>query len=80
MKYSLRSLMVVILVAPPLLAWAALPLYRWLTFPAVKEPGIATQTNGPPFTFYLGPVKVLRMGGNTPIVDLDFEFHQKPGP
>ena len=33
MKYSLRSLMIVVLIAPPLLAWAAMPLYRWLITP-----------------------------------------------
>ena len=37
MKYSLRSLMIVVIIAPPLLAWAAVPLYRWLTTPKAPE-------------------------------------------
>ena len=40
MKYSLRSLMIAVLVLPPLLAWGAMPLYRWLTTP--KAPTIVT--------------------------------------
>jgi hypothetical protein len=40
MKYSLRSLMIAVLVLPPLLAWGAMPLYRWLTTP--KAPAIVT--------------------------------------
>jgi hypothetical protein len=38
MKYSLRSLLIAVLVLPPLLAWGALPLYRWLTTPKAPEP------------------------------------------
>ena len=37
MKYSLRSLMIAVLVLPPLLAWGAVPLYRWLTTPKATE-------------------------------------------
>jgi hypothetical protein len=40
MKYSLRSLMIVVLVLPPILAWAGMPLYRWLTTP--KAPTVVT--------------------------------------
>ena len=36
-KYSLRSLMIVVLVLPPLLAWGALPLYQWLTAPRISK-------------------------------------------
>ena len=44
MKYSLRSLMIAVLVLPPLLAWGALPLYRWLTTPKVPAPTVTIQT------------------------------------
>jgi hypothetical protein len=37
MKYSLRSLIIAVLVGPPLLAWGAAPIYRWLMTP--KPPG-----------------------------------------
>ena len=33
MKYSLRSLMIAVLIGPPLLAWCGMPIYRWLTTP-----------------------------------------------
>ena len=33
MKYSLRSLMIAVLVLPPLLAWGGMPIYRWLATP-----------------------------------------------
>lgn len=49
MKYSLRSLMIVVLVLPPLLAWGGMPVYRWLTTP--KPPrslNIAKPTTTPP--------------------------------
>jgi hypothetical protein len=44
MKYSLRSLIMVVLVVPPLLAWVALPLHRWLTTPKVPEPTAIIRT------------------------------------
>jgi len=37
MKFSLWSLMIVVLVLPPLLGWGAPPLYRWLTAPRISE-------------------------------------------
>ena len=39
MKYSLRSLMIAVLVVPPLLAWGAVPLCRWLmtSRPSIPE-------------------------------------------
>jgi len=53
MKYSLRSLMVVVLVGPPLLAWVALPMCRWLMTPkprsslSIKKPyTVAPQQQG----------------------------------
>ncbi len=38
MKYSLRSLMIAVLVLPPLLAWGWL-LLSWLTTPELVYPG-----------------------------------------
>ena len=46
MKYSLRSLMIAVLVLPPLMAWAALPLFRWLTTP--KPLNITKPITSPP--------------------------------
>jgi hypothetical protein len=44
MKYSLRSLMIAVLVLPPMLAWGAMPLYRWLTTPKAPEPAVVIET------------------------------------
>ena len=37
MKYSLRSLMIAVLVLPPLLGWGGMPIYRWLTTPKPRN-------------------------------------------
>jgi len=49
MKYSLRNLMIVVIIGPPLLAWGALPLYRWLVTPLITESGGGDRRTGGPF-------------------------------
>jgi len=88
MKYSLRSLMIVVLVLPPVLAWTAPSLCRCIGKPkftkSAAEHGIVTvvsQKKEFPFTLNVGPTKYkLADDGVTLIVDLDAEFHQKPAP
>ena len=48
MKYSLRSLMIVAIAVPPVLAWWALPLFFWLTTPQpfMSETGAADWSYG----------------------------------
>ena len=48
MKYSLRSLMIAVLIGPPLLAWCGMPIYRWLTTPKPRSLKIAKPTTTPP--------------------------------
>jgi hypothetical protein len=44
MKYSLRSLMIAVLVLPPLLAWGGMPIYRWLTTRKAQTSGAIDDT------------------------------------
>ncbi len=79
MKYSLRSLMIAVLVGPPLLALGLHCVGSWLV--NRKSEISIPQTRGPPITFDLTPRETI---GTTeegiPIVDLDVEFHQRPAP
>ncbi len=51
MKYSLRSLMIAVLVLPPLLAWGAVPLYRRLMTPEpISERGLRLRDTYGKFT------------------------------
>ena len=79
MKYSLRSLLIVAILAPPLLAFGVCFVGLWI---ADRKSEISKPiTKRPPITFDLTPRRVI---GTTddgyPLVDLDDEFHPKPAP